>query len=176
MGLPIVVSEYRERKILKRFQVTPVSPVMLLVVEFTIYVLYALASMVLLFPAAACFWGVAFRGSWPAFIGSWLLTLVSTLSIGMMVGGIAKDTKIASVIASVLYFPMLIFSGATVPLEVMPGMMQKIVRLFPLTQGIQLMKSASLGLPAGNLWQPVLVMVVVTIVCMGIAVKCFKWE
>ena len=175
MGLPIVVSEYRERKILKRFQVTPVSPVMLLVVEFTIYVLYALASMVLLFPAAACFWGVAFRGSWPAFIGSWLLTLVSTLSIGMMVGGIAKDTKIASVIASVLYFPMLIFSGATVPLEVMPGMMQKIVRLFPLTQGIQLMKSASLGLPAGNLWQPVLVMVVVTIVCMGIAVKCFKW-
>ena len=30
MGLPIVVSEYRERKILKRFQVTPVSPVMLL--------------------------------------------------------------------------------------------------------------------------------------------------
>ena len=175
MGLPIVVSEYRERKILKRFQVTPVSPVMLLVVEFTIYVLYALASMVLLFPAAACFWGVAFRGSWPAFIGSWLLTLVSTLSIGMIVGGIAKDTKIASVIASVLYFPMLIFSGATVPLEVMPGMMQKIVRLFPLTQGIQLMKSASLGLPAGNLWQPVLVMVVVTIVCMGIAVKCFKW-
>lgn len=94
----------------------------------------------------------------------------------MMVGGIAKDTKIASVIASVLYFPMLIFSGATVPLEVMPGMMQKIVRLFPLTQGIQLMKSASLGLSAGNLWQPVLVMVVVTIVCMGIAVKCFKWE
>ena len=176
MGLPIVVSEYRERKILKRFQVTPVSPVMLLVVEFTIYVLYALASMVLLFPAAACFWGVAFRGSWPAFIGSWLLTLVSTLSIGMMVGGIAKDTKIASVIASVLYFPMLIFSGATVPLEVMPGMMQKIVRLFPLTQGIQLMKSASLGLPAGNLRQPVLVMVVVTIVCMGIAVKYFKWE
>ena len=55
-------------------------------------------------------------------------------------------------------------------------MMQKIVRLFPLTQGIQLMKSASLGLPAGNLRQPVLVMVVVTIVCMGIAVKYFKWE
>ena len=94
----------------------------------------------------------------------------------MMVGGIAKDTKIASVIASVLYFPMLIFSGATVPLEVMPGMMQKIVRVFPLTQGIQLMKAASLGLPAETLWQSVGVMVVVTIVCMGIAVKCFKWE
>ena len=30
MGLPLVVAEYRERKILKRFQVTPVSPSMLL--------------------------------------------------------------------------------------------------------------------------------------------------
>lgn len=176
MGLPIVVSEYRERKILKRFQVTPVSPVMLLVVEFTIYVLYALVSMVLLFPAAACFWGVAFRGSWPAFIGSWFLTLISTLSIGMMVGGIAKDTKIASVIASILYFPMLIFSGATVPFEVMPKMLQKIVGLFPLTQGIQLMKAASLGLTVDNLWLPVAVMGAVAIVCTGIAVKCFQWE
>ena len=36
MGLPLVVSEYRERKILKRFQVTPISPIMLLAVEFTI--------------------------------------------------------------------------------------------------------------------------------------------
>lgn len=175
-GSAIVVSEYRERKILKRFQVTPVSPVMLLVVEFTIYVLYALVSMVLLFPAAACFWGVAFRGSWPAFIGSWFLTLISTLSIGMMVGGIAKDTKIASVIASILYFPMLIFSGATVPFEVMPKMLQKIVGLFPLTQGIQLMKAASLGLAVDNLWLPVAVMGAVAIVCTGIAVKCFQWE
>jgi ABC-2 type transport system permease protein len=35
--MPLVVSEYRERKILKRFQVTPVSPVRLLAVEFAIY-------------------------------------------------------------------------------------------------------------------------------------------
>lgn len=176
MGLPLVVSEYRERKILKRFQVTPVSPVMLLLVEFSIYVLYALVSMILVFPVAACIWGVTLRGNWPAFLGSWLLTLLSTLSIGMMVGGIAKNAKIASVIACILYFPMLIFSGATVPFEVMPEAMQKIVALFPLTQGIQLMKATSLGLSVENLWLPVAVMGTVTIACTGIAVKCFKWE
>ena len=41
MGLPLVVSEYRERKILKRFQVTPVSPTKLLAVEFVIYMIYS---------------------------------------------------------------------------------------------------------------------------------------
>lgn len=102
--------------------------------------------------------------------------MVSTLSIGMMVGGVAKDSKSASVIACILYFPMLIFSGATLPFEVMPPVMQKIVSIFPLTQGIELMKSAFLGLPMENAWLPVVVMAAVTVICTGIAVKFFKWE
>lgn len=138
MGLPLVVAGYRERKILKRFRVTPISPA--------------------------------------AFLGSWLLTLVSTLSIGMMVGGIAKNEKMASVIACLLYFPMLIFSGATLPFEVMPGMMQKIVALFPLAQGIQLMKAAFLGMHTESVWVSAAVMGIVTILCAGAAVKFFKWE
>lgn len=79
-------------------------------------------------------------------MGSWLLTMVSTLNIGLLVGGIAKNTKSASVIACILYFPMLIFSGATLPFEVIPSAMQKIISIFPLTQGIQLMKATFLGL------------------------------
>lgn len=176
MGLPLVVSEYRERKILKRFRVTPVSPMKLLLAECAIYVVYCIASMGTLFPAAMLIWGVRIKGSIIGFLGSWLLTTISTLSIGMMVGGVAKDSKSASVIASVLYFPMLVFSGATLPFEVMPPIMQKIVSVFPLTQGIELMKSAFLGLPAENAWLPVAVMAGVTVVCTGVAVRFFKWE
>ncbi len=176
MGLPLIVSEYRERKILKRFQVTPVSPIKLLAVEFAIYVVYCLISMLTLIPVAMLIWNVRINGSWFAFIGSWLLTMVSTLSIGMMVGGVAANSKSASVIACILYFPMLIFSGATLPFEIMPTAMQKIVSIFPLTQGIQLMKSTFLGLLIENVWLPVVVMVAVTVICTGIAVKFFKWE
>ena len=176
MGLPLVISEYRERKILKRFKVTPVSPVMLLAVEFLIYVIYCILSILILSLAATMFWKVKIHGSFAAFLGSWLLTMTSTLSIGMLVGGIAKNTKSASVIACILYFPMLLFSGATLPFEVMPEIMQKIISFFPLTQGIQLMKAAFLGVPVTNVYLPVTVMVVVTVVCAGITVKCFKWE
>lgn len=176
MGLPILVSDYRERKILKRFHVTPISPVMLLGVEFAIYVAYSVISMVTLLLTSMLLWKVRLHGSWAAYLGSWLLTMVSTLSIGMMVGGIAKNAKSASVIASILYFPMLIFSGTTLPLEVMPGAMRKIVSIFPMTQGIQLMKSVSLGLPVASVWLPIAVMGAVTIICTGISVRCFKWE
>ena len=160
MGLPLVVAEYRERKILKRFQVTPISPGMLLAVEFLIYVLYALVSLITLLLVSGMAWGVHLRGTWVSFAGSWLLTVLSTLSV----------------IACVLYFPMLIFSGATLPFEVMPEIMQKVISVFPLTQGIQLMKSAFLGLSVEHFTLPIFVMLAVTLACSGIAVKCFKWE
>ena len=58
----------------------------------------------------------------------------------------------------------------------MPEIMQKIVSVFPLTQGIGLMKAAFLGLPAQNGWISAAVMAAVTIICTGIAVRLFKWE
>ena len=61
---------------------------------------------------------IKIHGSFLLFLGSWLLTMVSTLSIGLLVGRTAKKLKSASVIACILYFPMLIFSGATLPFEV----------------------------------------------------------
>ena len=175
MGLPLAVSGLREMKILKRLRVTPVSPVFVLGVELSMYIVYCAVSLLTL-SAAALLWGVRLHGSLLAFLGSWLLTMLSTLSIGMLAGGVAKNTKQASVIASVLYFPMLVFSGTTLPLEVMPTAMQKIVSLFPLTQGITMMKNVFLGISAGSVLLPICVMLGLTALCAGLAVRFFRWE
>lgn len=176
MGLPLVVSDYRSKHILKRYKVTPVSPSMILLVQITIYTLYAVTSMILLYLTAKFFFGYQFRGSYFHFLGGYLLVIVSIFSIGMAVGGIAPNTKIAGVIASVLYFPMLIFSGATLPYEVMPEKLQKVADILPLTQGIKLLKTASLGLATDNIFVPVVVMLLLAIICIGISLKFFRWE
>ena len=176
MGLPLAVSDCRERKVLKRFRVMPVSPAFILGVELAMYMVYCAVSLISLTAVAVLFWHVRLQGSLWAFWGSWLLTMASTLSIGMMVGGIAKNSKQAGVIASLLYFPMLIFSGTTLPVEVMPQAMQKLVSLFPLTQGITLMKNTFLGIAQGNILLPVCVMLAVTAICTAIAIHFFRWE
>ena len=175
MGLPLAVSGLREMKILKRLRVTPVSPVFVLGVELSMYIVYCVVSLVTL-AAAALLWGVQLHGSLLRFLGSWALTMLSTLSVGMLAGGVAKDTKQASVIASILYFPMLIFSGATLPIEVMPKAMQKIVSFFPLTQGLTMMKNAFLGIGAGSVLLPVGVMLGLTALCTVLSVRFFRWE
>lgn len=176
MGLPIVISEYREQKILKRFQVTPVSPTLILFVQLCIYTLYALISLVFLWLIASGFWGLRMLGSPAVFLMGWALVLLSILSIGMLVGGIAKTSKSASIMASLLYFPMLIFSGATLPYEVMPEVMQRIVDVFPLTQGIKLLKAAVLGQEIGNVWMSILILLAIAVVCIVLSIRFFKWE
>lgn len=176
MGLPIMISEYRERKLLKRYFVTPTSPQMILFVHLCIYTLYSVVSAITLWIVAWLFWGFQMRGSFLLWLAGWLLVLISILSIGLLVGGVAKNSKSASVIASALYFPMLVFSGATLPYEIMPSVMQKIVDVFPLTQGIKVLKAATLGLPIDNVGVSAVIMLVISVVCIGGAIKFFKWE
>ncbi len=176
MGLPLVVSDYRSRGILKRFKVTPVSPALILGVQVVVYLIYAAVSLLTLFLVGEIFFEYRFAGSWLSFLGGYLLVMISMFSIGMMAGGIAPDTKTAGVIASILYFPMLIFSGATLPYEVMPAGLQKIADVLPLTQGIKLLKAASLGLPADGVLLPILVMAALAVVCIGVSVRFFRWE
>lgn len=176
MGLPLVISEYRKRNILKRFKVTPISPAMILSVQIVIYALYAIISLVLVYITSNLFFDFNFRGSWVKFLGSYFLVMASMFSIGLMVGWIAKNTKIASVIASILYFPMLIFSGATLPYEVMPKALQNISDILPLTQGIKILKDISLNSITENTIIPIISMIILTVVCTVISLKFFKWE
>lgn len=176
MGLPLVISDYRQKKILKRFKITPSSPVLLLSVQVAIYMIYSLIALVLIYLVSVLLIGMKLQGAFLPFMGAFFLVMISMFSIGMLVGGVSPNTKIASVLASLLYFPMLIFSGATLPYEVMPAVLQKLADLLPLTQGIKLLKAASLGLPAENVMASLAVMAVITVVCGGVSIRFFKWE
>lgn len=176
MGLPILVADYREKKILKRFKVTPVSPGMILLVHLVIYSLYAVCSLGMLWAIAGIFFKTHMHGSILLFLISWFLVLISMLSIGMLAGGVAKNAKQASVIASALYFPMLVFSGATLPYEIMPRPLQIMADVMPLTQGIKILKATVLGLPLEGVRVAFVMMIAVSVICTGLSIKWFQWE
>ena len=176
MGLPLVVSDYRNKKILKRFRVTPVSPTMLLAVQVAVYTLYSLVALLLVYLTARLFFSCTFSGSWLVFLGAYLLVTLSMFSIGILVGGVSPNVKTANLLCCVLYFPMLIFSGTTLPYELMPKTLQRIADFMPLTQGIKLLKATSLGLPMDGVLLPIIVMVALAAICIGISIKFFRWE
>lgn len=176
MGLPLVLSEYREKKILKRLKATPSSPVLLIVVQLTVYALYAFASLLLVIATGFVFFDVRLKASFPVFLMVYILVMAALFSIGVLVGGLAKNMKMAGILASLLYFPMLLLSGATLPFEVFPLWLQNVLKALPLTQGIVLLKKAFLEGARGLEWTPLMGLIALFFACTFVAVKFFKWE
>ena len=115
------------------------------------------------------------QGNVFAYIAVWLLTMISMFSIGLMVASLCRTTKSMNVATSLLYFPMLLFSGATIPAEVFPGALRAIAGWMPLGVGIRLLKSMSMGC-YDTIIMPVVTLIAIAVICGTVAVKTFRWE
>ncbi|NLL78650.1 MAG: ABC transporter permease [Clostridiales bacterium] len=176
MGIPLTVADYRDKKILKHFFVTPCSPMLLLGTIFLCNMVTAVLSALAVTLTAVLGFGYRMVGNPVQFIGAWVLTLVSMFSIGLMMASVCRTVKSANAITSLVYFPMLFLSGATIPFELFPEGLQKISSVLPLTQGIKLMKTASMGMQTEKNGSIVLLLLGITLVCCLISVKTFRWE
>ena len=175
MSIPITVVELRSQGILKRMYCSPCSPARLLACDTICSGVIAAVSTLILSVAAVIFFGYRMAGNMLIYIVLWLLTMISMFSIGLMVASLCRTTKSMNVATSLLYFPMLLFSGATIPAEVFPAGLQAVAGWMPLGVGIRLLKTASMGC-YDNIILPVAVLSGIAVVCGTIAVRSFRWE
>ena len=92
-----------------------------------------------------------------------------------MVASLCRTTKSMNVVTSLLYFPMLLFSGATIPAEVFPAGLRAVSGWMPLGVGIDLLKSVSMGC-YDKMATPVMALIAIGVICGTIAIKTFRWE
>lgn len=176
MGLPLVLSDYRDKKILKRYQATPVSPFLLLFVQVVLNLVISFITVLILWIIAKIFFGYVMLGSAMWFLISFFLVLVAMYGIGMVIASISKNVKTSNLLCTLIYFPMLFLSGATIPYEIMPEFLQKIVNFLPLTQGIKLLKEISLNLGGSDDLGTIFLMVGIGVISILISIQFFRWE
>ena len=133
MGLPLTVADYRDKKILKHFFTTPCSPMWILGSVMLCAGVTALLSALSVAFVSIVFLGYKMQGNELAFIGCWLLTFVSMFSIGLLMASLCTTVKAVNAVTSLVYFPMLFLSGATIPFELFPEGLQKASQVLPLT-------------------------------------------
>lgn len=176
MGLPLTIADYRDKKILKHFFATPIRPLMILSVQVVIGMLTAFFSAALVSLLAVFGFGYRMEGNPFLFIGAFLLVMLSMYSIGMILASLCKTVKIANVVTTFVYFPMLFLSGATIPFELFPDAVQKVCNILPLTHGIKLLKAVSLNTWSEEIWISVALLIVFAVVGCIISVVSFKWD
>ena len=175
MSIPITIVDYRSQGVLKRMYCSPCSPARLLVCDTIASGIMAIISTLILTLIAIIFFGYTMTGNVMIYIGLWFLTMISMFSIGLTVASLCRTTKSMNIVTSLLYFPMLLFSGATIPAEIFPKGLRFFADILPLGVGINLLKSASIG-QYENIILPIIILSAITVVCTFIAVKFFKWE
>jgi len=176
MGLPLTLSDYRQRKILKRYKVTPVSPMTLLASSVLFCFSLSLVSTALIYLVSFVMFGFSLQGSWFVFFAMYFLVMVSIHAVGMMIASIAPNAQLAGVIASAIYFPMIFLSGATIPLEIMPSALQVMSNFLPLTHGITLLQAVAFNEPLTGVLSSALILAVVAIIGIVLSVRYFRWE
>ncbi len=175
MGIPLNLVDYRDKKILKHYFVTPISPSIVLLVQVVINMITAIVSSLSVFICMKIFFSYDLQGDVFKFIGAYFLVMASMYGFGMLIASLCKSIKEANLVCTIVYFPMLFLSGATIPFSILPDGLQKIALILPLTQGIKLLKGYALGVDV-NLVIPILVMIISIVITVILSIKLFKWE
>lgn len=176
MSIPIVMVDYRDKKILKHFYCSPCSPAWILGADTICSAVMSALSAILVSAVAIAGFGYRMQGNPAAFVGAWLLTMVSMFSIGLLIASLCKTVKSMNVATSLVYFPMLFLSGAIIPYELLPKALQHVADVLPLGQGIQLMKTASMGVTNPGTGLKIGLLLGIAVICSLISVKTFQWE
>ena len=167
----------REAGILRRFKVAPITPGPILVASMV-------TGWVVFVPALIGFIAILnlrYHMPLPPNIFSLFVFLslgvVAFRSMGMIVASVVNSMQESQIIVQLLYMPMLLLSGATIPLTIMPDWLQTVAQFLPsnyLNLGMQgiLLRRESL---AQN-WQAVAALLATAILCFFVSLKLFRWE
>jgi ABC-2 type transport system permease protein len=172
--LPTVLATYRERGILRRMAMTPVSPAMVLGAQLLVQMLAATAGAAVLIGVA----GMAFDLHMPASPGGAVATYMvgglAIFAVGFLLASVLPNARAANTAGFVVYFPMIFLSGAAVPREMVPDGMRRIAEVLPLTRVVDGLRDSWAG--AGTPALALAVLGAIIVIAAVLAARVFRWE
>jgi imidazolonepropionase-like amidohydrolase/ABC-type multidrug transport system permease subunit len=167
----------REMNVLRRFKVSPVGPVPILVASLVSGVVAFLPSLFLFFFFARTRYGMPIPHNLLSITIFVCIAVVAFRAMGMIIAAVVNSAPEGQLVTQLLYLPMLFLSGATFPISMMPLWLQKIAEFLPATYLYQGMQSLLVG--GESLWAnaiPVGALLLTMAVSILVAAKLFRWE
>lgn len=167
----------KAQRILRALGTTPMPRTMFLASEIIVRLLLSLIQGGIIVVVGHLAFDLTISGSWFAVIGWITLGTSSFIALGYLFTTFVKTAEAGNAISQVIQFPMMFLSGIFIPVEIMPGFLQPLVKFIPLTYLADALRHSMTGLPSqmGTLVN-FLVLTGVLVVCMIIAGARFKWE
>jgi ABC-2 type transport system permease protein len=175
-AVPIGSATRRESGVLRRFAATPLRPLTYFLTDVLTPFVMTLVGILLLFLVGTVVYQVRFEGHLLSLLAGVSLGACAFFALGYGLVGLVPGARAVVVIGNVVLYPLMIFSGAMVPLEVMPEVVRTVSRYSPLTHLVTLLRGLWFGEAWGGYLTEVAVLAGIAIVGMLIVVRTFRWE
>lgn len=174
VGLPVHLTGYRERGVLRRFRASSISVWSIFGSQVIVSLIVAILGAILLTIVALLTYDAHLPKMLGLMIPAFIMSTLCFASLGVLLGAIFPTTRAAQGIGLLLFFVMLMLSGAGPPREVMTEAMHWIADATPLRYVILLLQDPWLGFGWDN--TSFLVVTGITVVAALVSVRVFRWE
>ena len=176
-GAAATLNGWRNSKLLRRLQLSPVSTNTLVGARVSVTVGVALTQMAIFLGLGVAAFGLRLTGAWPAAVPLLVVGTLCFMSIGLLAGAVAKTTEGAVNMANFIVLPMAFLSGSFFPLDAAPAWLQAVAHVLPLWWLNQGMLDVMVrGEPASAALLPILVLAAFAAVVTATSAKLFRWE
>lgn len=176
-GAGITMVQEREENILRRFKVTPAGALPILLAVLTSG-LVAYLPLVAVIVGLTHFWlHVPLPSRLSEVVIFSAVGLLAFRGIGVLIACVVRTVQESSAVINVIYMPMLMLSGAMLPLQFLPPWLQTVTAFLPsyyLFSGMQ-----SMLLNGASLWRNALetmALLVTALTTTFLALKLFRWD
>jgi imidazolonepropionase-like amidohydrolase/ABC-type multidrug transport system permease subunit len=167
----------REENILRRYKVTPITPVPLLCASIAMGVILYIPTVALMLFLAHNIFGMAYPPNWFSLIIFVCLGVAAFRAFGLIIAAVVNSSQEANILIQIIYMPMLFLSGASFPLAFMPDWLKLVTQFIPASYLVTGMAGIlQRGESIAQNSKSVFALVVTMLVALFIATKLFRWE
>lgn len=174
MSLPLTLSGYKERKIYKRFDATPVGKKSVMSAQVFANLTMTLIGILILFLVGKLIYHIQMKGDFPSVCVSMLFSIAAMFSMGFLFTAVGRDLKSTTLLCYLFYFVMLFLSGATLPDMLFPDTMKRISGFLPMTYAVDLMQGVFAGDGLSLHGTELLILGAVTVICAAVGTVLYR--
>lgn len=167
----------REANVLRRYKVTPITPVPLLLAQMLTGMLLFLPTVIITLLLANRFYGMEVPSNLLSFFLFIAVGAFAFRSLGMIIAAVVNSSQESNLLIQPIYMAMLFLSGMTIPISYFPDWLQRFTQFVPasyLVTGMAGIIQRSETLLQN--WAPTLALLATAAIATFIATKLFRWE
>lgn len=174
-AIPLVAD--RQKKILKRLSATPLRRWQLVGSNVLMRLIIGIIQTIIIVAVGTGLFGLQVTGNLVLLASLVVLGALAFISLGYVIASFAPTEDAANGMTSVVQFPLMFLSGTFFVIDQMPGPLQTVARLLPLTYLSDALRQVMVnGTAFSPLWLCFAVLIGWTAVCFGISARFFKWQ